>query len=99
MGIEQIQRLCKQNALEVTHHAQKRLEQRNILPEQVQQAILVGEIIEEYPDDYPYPSCLILGNGLHMVIATTENMLYLVTAYAPNVIRWDDTFKLRKERN
>ncbi|MFG6337693.1 MAG: DUF4258 domain-containing protein [Lachnospiraceae bacterium] len=20
-----------------------------------------GEIIEQYPDDYPYPSCLILG--------------------------------------
>lgn len=48
-----------------------------------------GEIIEQYPDDYPYPSCLILGMSiedkyLHVVIGNHESDLFLITAYFPS---------------
>ena len=47
-----------------------------------------GEIIEEYPDDGPYPSCLIFGRTqegrpLHVVCAPVmdEGRLIIITVY------------------
>ena len=31
-----------------------------------------GEIIEQYPDDYPYPSCLILGVSIKIQVEPPE---------------------------
>lgn len=64
--------------------------------------IMNGEIIEQYPDDYPYPSCLILGMSiedkyLHVVIGHHESDLFLITAYFPSVDKWEADFKTRKE--
>ena len=61
-----------------------------------------GEIIEEYPDDYPYPSCLILGmtikgRRIHVIVGIGEDRLWLITAYEPNPEQWDVEFKIRKE--
>lgn len=61
-----------------------------------------GEIIEHYPDDYPYPSCLILGLSskqkyLHTVIGSNMQTLWIITAYFPNPQKWKDDFKTRKE--
>ena len=44
-----------------------------------------GEIIEEYPNDFPYPSCLILGKTtdnriIHVVVGMNDTKLYLITA-------------------
>ena len=32
-----------------------------ILDREVYEAVLSGKVIENYPDDFPYPSCLIYG--------------------------------------
>ena len=58
-------------------HAAKRLEQRGISIKDVMNCIMHGEIIEQYPTDYPYPSCLILGvtvddKFLHTVIGSNQ---------------------------
>ena len=55
----------------------------------VEEAILNGEIIESYPDDYPSPSCLILGfandsSPIHIVCGIHEDELWLITSYRPN---------------
>ncbi|MBM4121748.1 MAG: DUF4258 domain-containing protein [Nitrospira sp.] len=42
--------------------------------EEVLQVLNVGEIIETYPEDSPYPSCLILGRTV------TERPLHIVCA-------------------
>ena len=62
-----------------------------------------GEIIEDYPDDYPYLSCLVLeytvkGHVLHVVVGMSETRLWLITAYQPNPEQWSDDFKVRKEQ-
>ena len=41
---------------------------------------MTGEIIEEYPNDYPYPSCLTLGNlntkwPLHVVVGSNHEQM------------------------
>ena len=60
-----------------------------------------GEIIESYPDDYPYPSALILGydsnsNPLHIVAGIGDESLKIVTTYYPSLDKWESDYKTRK---
>jgi hypothetical protein len=73
--------------------------------DEVLEALDGGEIIEEYPDDQPYPSCLILGRTqaarpLHIVSAPVlaEQRLIVITTYQPDPARWEADFKRRKRR-
>jgi hypothetical protein len=72
--------------------------------DEVLRTLQVGEIIEQYPQDKPYPSCLVLGRTaegrpLHTVCApvSTERRLIVVTVYQPDPARWDTKFKRREE--
>lgn len=64
-------------------------------------AISSGEIIEDYPDDYPFPSCLILGKSndrvIHIVASIDDGMIYIITAYVPSAEKWEAGWKTRKE--
>ena len=54
----------------------RRMFERSIGVSDVMQAIEAGETIEDYPDDTPYPSRLVLariaGQPLHIVVADNE---------------------------
>ena len=78
LDILELRKLCIPKNIRITLHAAKRLEQRRIFLKDVIACIMNGEIIEQYPDDYPYPSCLILGMSiedkyLHVVIGNIES--------------------------
>lgn len=82
-------------------HGQLRLNERNISIDDVMNAIDNGEIIEQYPDDFPFSSCLILGISLnkvyiHVVVSMNEGKIYLITAYIPNSEKWESDNKTRK---
>ena len=71
--------------------------------DEVLEVLDAGEIIEEYPDDQPYPSCLIFGRTraarpLHVVCAPVlaEQRIIVITIYQPDPARWDADFKRRK---
>ena len=102
MDLEQIQAYCKENKLRWTQHIFRRLIERDISMTDVRDAILSGDIIEMYPEDYPDPSCLILGHSktkqyLHVVCGIHNDELWLITAYVPNPEKWSDDFRSRKE--
>ena len=83
-------------------HALERMFQRNISDEEVQSAILHGEVIEAYPDDEPYPSYLSLyrtkENVLHVVYAVADQGQYIViTVYRPDPHRWSSDFRQRRK--
>ena len=85
-----------------TNHVLARLFQRGINTDDVVCALENGEIIEQYPSDYPYPSCLILGisynnDYVHVVCGLGDDELWLITAYHPNYDEWSGDFKFRKE--
>jgi len=74
-----------------------------ILEREVHAAIINGKIIENYPDDEPYPSCLIYGKTtsnrvLHIVCAyiKDENLTIIVTVYQPDPEKWIN-YERRKE--
>lgn len=65
-------------------------------------AINNGEIIEQYPRDFPFPSCLILGISvrnqyIHIVVSMNEKKIYLITAYIPTADKWEKDLKTRRE--
>jgi hypothetical protein len=87
----------------VTMHSRRRLSERGILLRDVIHAVEHGEIIEQYPNDFPFPSCLILGitidnQYLHVVISRDDEHIYLITAYYPDEEEWKADRKTRKER-
>ena len=101
IDIIRIQELCSADALRWTHHILARILQRNISTSDIAAALMTGEIIEKYPDDYPHPSCLILGLSinqeyLHVVCGLTDSELWLITAYYPNPSEWETDLKTRK---
>lgn len=78
--------------------------ERGILREEVKEVLLRGEVIEEYPEDYPFPSGLFLGKAaarpLHVVasINSTVGMVYIITAYEPSDDRFEPDLKTRRKK-
>jgi len=77
--------------------------ERGLDTECILQAIEHGELISDYPDDNPYPSCLLLyfsdTKPVHVLVARNEKdyACYVVTAYIPDRKLWSDNFKVRKQ--
>ncbi len=86
----------------VSDHAAKRFRERGLKIKDVRNAVQFGEIIEQYPDDYPYPSCLILGvssaqEKIHVVMSDEGTASRIITAYFPDKEKWNDDLKTRRE--
>ncbi|MEW5995612.1 MAG: DUF4258 domain-containing protein [Candidatus Zixiibacteriota bacterium] len=83
-------------------HAVERMFQRNISTTEVSYVLENGEVIEDYPEDSPYPSKLILGwhgtRPLHIVAAynAEENLTIVITVYEPDAAQWEPDFRRRK---
>jgi hypothetical protein len=83
-------------------HALRQMFNRRIGDDDVKDVIKSGRIIEEYPDDIPYPSYLlnaiIRGRPLHVVVAYNkkEGVVIVITAYEPEIDRWEDNYTRRK---
>lgn len=83
-------------------HAIRQMFNRDLKKRDVLDVIRQGEVIINYPDDTPYPSCLILGFvrdvPIHVVFAFDERQKtgIIVTAYVPDNKIWKDNFKTRR---
>jgi len=82
-------------------HAVKRMLDKKISIEEIEQCVLYGEIIKEYPDDKPYPSKLFVKfvrlRPIHVVAAQDENAkCIIITCYEPDSVIWLEDFKTKK---
>ncbi|MFI3214143.1 MAG: DUF4258 domain-containing protein [Eubacteriales bacterium] len=85
----------------VTNHAAERLRERKIKMRDIKVGILNGIIIEQYPEDYPFPSCLILGQTtdkrpVHIVMSDEGTASRIITAYIPSTDKWELNYSTRK---
>jgi ethanolamine utilization cobalamin adenosyltransferase len=101
--VEDFKQINVPDKIAVTKHAKERLEERGIKLDDVIHCIDAGEIIKQYEDDKPLPSCLLLGKDsddkyMHIVVSRDEEYLYLITAYYPDNTQWEADLKTRKER-
>ena len=102
ININDLRAMCEKKAMRWTNHVFLRLLKRNIDMDEVETAVMNGEIIEQYPNDYPYPSCLVLGHNakgqhIHVVCGLSSIEIWFITAYYPDINEWDEDFRLRKE--
>lgn len=84
----------------LTDHASDRAIKRDIDDFEIEEAILTGEVIEDYPDDKYGPSCLILGKteagrSLHVQVSYPPGVK-VITVYEPSLESWQDDLKTRK---
>ncbi len=103
MNIEKIIDCINKRSIIWTKHCLNRLNQRDILISDVKNAIKTGKIIEYYYDDYPYPSCLILGYNMnnkiiHVVCGVNKDEVYIITAYYPDNIEWEENMEIRRKK-
>jgi len=84
-------------------HAVARMFERGISAEEVRETLEIGETIERYPDDTPYPSRLVLGwcsgRPIHVVAADNaeQDEIIIITVYEPHLTLWDADFRRRKQ--
>lgn len=99
--IEQFQRLNKPEFYVLTQHSRKRFAERGISIDDIRYVFNSGEVIKQYPEDTPFPSCLIMGYSgervLHVVASIDEGLIYIITAYAPSPDKWEADWRTRKE--
>ena len=99
--IDEFIKINEPSKIVITQHGRKRLSERGIVLNDIINAISSGEIIEQYPEDFPFPSCLILGKSdnkiIHVVASIDDEMIYIITSYIPSAEKWESDWKTRKE--
>lgn len=103
LDIEVLRAASKLGKIVITEHARQRLVERRITSADIKTCILNGEIIKQYEDDKPFPSCLLLGisienKGIHVVVSYDGEFVHIITAYYPDATIWSEDFKNRKGR-
>jgi hypothetical protein len=101
--IEDIIGSIKTRRIRITDHADEEAYNDTLSLEEIYSSVLTGEIIEQYPDDKPYPSCLIYGKNIkdepiHSVWAYNieTKATVLITVYRPDPEKWID-WKIRRK--
>ena len=92
MIIQDIQDKILKSEYRVSDHAVKQMIKRSITRLEIEEIMLNGEIIEEYPDDKYSPSCLIYGktkNGrdVHVQLSLPPSIT-IITTYDPDPDEW-----------
>ena len=99
MTIAEIAADCDARKIKWTAHALERIEERSIERTDIISCIKNGKIIEQYPEAYPYPACLILGTAknmpIHVVVGHGSGFLWIITAYIPVETEWLNGFTTR----
>lgn len=77
--------------------------ERGITRQEVLSTIGVGDVIERYPSDRPFPSYLMMAAGtepIHVLAAadTTTRTCQIVTAYRPDLEHFEADLKTRRKR-
>ncbi len=99
MDIRPIRKAIRQGQVFFTDHAVRQMAKRRMDDVEVCEAILLGEIIEEYPEDKYSPSCLVYGQtskGRHLhVVCSSPPRVRIITVYEPEPREWID-YRRRK---
>ena len=102
VDIDRISDAVRANSVRVTDHADEEAQSDRLSINDILGSVFQGEVIEEYPNDKPYPSCLVYGRTpraepVHTVWAYNEEnrWVVLVTVYRPDPERWID-FRSRR---
>lgn len=89
----------KCSIFQYSNHAVLQMFKRRISADEVEEVIIHGEMIKDYPNDKPHPSCLMLhivnSRPVHVVVSQdiTTGTCYVITTYLPDPLLWSSDFK------
>ncbi len=105
MKIAEVIEAINANRIRVTDHADEEANADRLTLDEIIFSTVHGEIIEDYPHDKPYASCLIYGQTekqepVHSVWAYNEKSksTVLITVYRPEPKRWVNWKQRRKNQ-
>lgn len=80
----------------------ERCRQRGIKQKDIGNCIFNGEIIEQYPENFLFPSCFIFGYAtdykiIHVVASDEGTGSRIITAYIPDTGKFEEDLKTVKE--
>ncbi len=100
-----IQRCVEQRKIRWTYHVNMRLRRRYVPREAILESTNAYEIIESYPEDKYLPSYLVYSKHQERVFhalfaADVEGAnVRVVTAYEPDLQKWEEDFKTRRAKS
>ena len=91
--LERVRTQARDDNVRVTVHAQQEMVEEGVTLDEVLEAILTGQILEDYPQHRRGACCLIggatrAGRALHVVCTTAQPVLILITVYEPRPPKW-----------
>ncbi|MBI1923730.1 DUF4258 domain-containing protein [Candidatus Poribacteria bacterium] len=105
MDITNIIEAIQASRVRITDPADEETEADLLTLDEIYFSVLHGEIIEDYPTDKPYPSCLIYGQTfsgapVHSVWAYNQKNRWavLITVYRPDPNRWINWRERRRQQ-
>ncbi|MFP4687237.1 MAG: DUF4258 domain-containing protein [bacterium] len=97
MEINWIRKSIEQHKVKITDHADEEAVADDLTLDEIFYSVHTGEIIENYPNDFPFPSCLVFGKNkkskmIHSVWGynTERQISILITVYTPDPKKWID---------
>lgn len=96
--IEELNNAVRNGRVRITDHADEEARADRLTVDKIFDSVARGEVLEQYPVDRPYPSCLVLGRAgevepVHSVWAynSKTGWAVLVTVYRPDPELWIDS--------
>jgi hypothetical protein len=103
MELRFILKAIQAGRIKITDHADEEAEADRLTFDEIYYSVFHGEIIEDYPESTPYPSCLVYGqtfqgDPVHSVWAYNQESGWavLITVYRPDPERWIEWRTRRK---
>ena len=101
MNLSEIRNKIIKKEYRLTVHCLERMVERDISRIEIEQAVISGEVIEDYPDDKYGPSCLVFGmteSGRSLHIQVSRDPVWVITVYDPSErpAEWSGDFRKRR---
>ena len=101
LDLDQLRALASQKKIIWKRHALERMLERGLSRAIVLQVIANSELIEDYSEDRPSPSGLLLGwdgnRPVHVVATLEEDVLAIITVYEPTTEYFEPDFRTRRK--
>ena len=76
----------------ITQHAEIEAVEEDVTEEDIKEAVLSGQVVENYPEHRRGPCCLISGSTrkgrLIHIVCTTKKPVTIITVYEPKPPKW-----------
>jgi hypothetical protein len=102
LDVDRMRSAIRASRLEWHRHALERMMERDIRRTDALDVLLSGHLIEDYPEDQPFPSALFSGwtqtRPIHAVAAfdAANERAFVITVYEPDLEHFEPDFRTRR---